>query len=270
MQRLWTWVAPLFVSSLMLTNAASAVELSVTDEGGFFSGQAIQEAQQKLASNSRELRVVVETYPAPPEEVQNAQQLTEVVNKWLEQRKQANQNPAAMIVICKSPGKVGVSLDKQLKSLGMKDSEAKTIRVLMTNAFQQREYDKGLLDAVDYLDKRFSGKSVSTATPAGNQPAAGQMNWLAWVGIGVAILFVVMILMALMRGLGGGGMGGGFGGIFGSLLAGFAGMMAASWMYDTFFGDDAHASEGMGGDEWNGNDVGGFDDGGDFGDFGDF
>lgn len=251
----------------ILSASTEAAELQVTDEAGFFSEQAITQAQQKLASNAKSanLKVIVETYPTPAEDVP-AQELSGYLKKWIQERRGANQNPAVLILITKSPGKVGVHLDEQVKKFGLKSGEWKTVQNVMLTSFKQREFDQGLLNVADYLDKRFRGQAANAAVPTGQKPAAGgggQMGWLGWIALGVGALFVVMLLMALMRGMTGGGMG--FGGIFGSLLAGFAGMMAASWLYDSFFSSDAHASDG--GDDWDGGgDFGGFD-GGDFGDF---
>jgi hypothetical protein len=156
----------------------------------------------------------------------------------------------------------------------------------ITSAFKERRFDQGLLDGIAFLDQVATDRPLAKELPAG-QPRQGSFLMTALI-IG-AVVLLVLFFFRLISGAGRAGSGGvgspGGGGFLSSLFGAMGGVFLGNWLYNTFWGDQAHASESghftgdthdAGGHEYEstssdwdsggdaGGDMGGFDSG-DFG-----
>lgn len=191
------------------------------------------------------------------------------------------------VLISKHPGHVQVEVDRQTRKEGFGNSERNEMRDKFLQSFEKKDYDRGLLDAVAYAARtleREHPREHRGALPVGiggNHPAPPQphqqglrLGWLGWIIVAVLVLVGIRLISALFSvfsganrpGYGGGygpgpggpggpggygGYGGGGGGMLGGLMSGMFGAFAGNWLYNSFFGNTAHAAQptGFGGDE---------------------
>ncbi len=182
--------------------------------------------------------------------------------------------------------------------------EREALRTNISREFKGRNYDSGLISAVDYAGEVFlAGKTGGAGASPGSSilgEGSSLPSWLPVVLLVVGGFILFRIIRNLMNrnsqpgyqnpnsmqpGQGGmmnqGGMMGGGSGIFGSILGGVFGAMAGSWIYDRMTGHDSglsaasHSDSSVGNDSdsWSNRDdgtnysgdSGGWDGGGDSG-----
>jgi uncharacterized protein len=227
--------------------------------------------------------------------------------KWARERATAEHVRGIYILITKEPGHVQVEEDRKTREQGFGTTERNELRDKLLEGFRHKDYDKALVDGVDYVGRTLKSKLKLHAEAEGApvsgqhhgaqrdhrgldspQPARG-MGWLGWIVVALVVLLGIRLIGALFGGGMGGGYGGGYGpggggGLLGGLMTGLLGAVAGNWLYHTFFDSPVHAGEsgwsgghdehggsddGAGQDfEGSGGDFDDRDDGGD-GDFGD-
>lgn len=288
------------ILSVVFLALARAAEPAINDRADFFSAEAEEKAQQKLIElkRSHNVEVLIESFETVPAgQVERVKAMTErdrgeFFADWLKQLAKERSAKGLFILICREPSHLRIGVSKELHERGFTDAHREKITQGLLSALKRKEYDEGLLNALDAIetvastDLKAAGASTTAKTRT-SPAAAGDSSlpsWTGWLclGIGglVAVLVVVSLVGALFRGGGAGapgygGMGGGWGGgLFGSLFAGLGGALLGNWIYDQWAGGSAHANEpGAGANDASG---GATDDnyqdfsssGGDFGDTG--
>lgn len=270
---------------LMLAVAsASPARAAVKDEAGFFSATAIQKANSEIAEIQRRFRknLLIETVrTVPDDKVDRVKQMDRSArdsffHKWANERARADGVNGVYVLICKSPGHVQVEAGADTKKRAFTPQNERALSNLLITAFREKKYDRGLEDAVSYVQRsmannlaghtRSAGPIVGPTGHAGpnrNAPiTGGSMSWIVWL---ILIVVGVWICFALLRGIsrgmgaggrppgpggpgyggygyGGGGYGGGGGGFMSSVLGGLFGAAAGNWLYDSFFrGGSTHS-----------------------------
>jgi uncharacterized membrane protein YgcG len=170
-----------------------------------------------------------------------------------------------------------------------------TLKRTITSAFKQGNFNQGLLDGIAYLAKvsaeHPSSVAVAPTQPRERLPAGGDqkgrgsflMTALIVGGVVLLVLFVIRLLSGAGRpGMSGAGAPGG-GGFLSSLFGAMGGVFLGNWLYNTFGGGHAHASDAGRSDAqshdasdqyestsggWDGGETGGDSGGFDGGDFG--
>jgi len=280
------------VASLLAGQVGSAQAVEIKDDAGFFSQKALDKANAQLAdlkkTNNKEVRIeTFKTFPSGKADAVKKMDKAErarVFEKWARERATAEHAKGIFILICKDPGHVQVEDDKQTREQGFGSTERDELRDKLLAGFREKDYDKALLDAVDFISRTVKTKLKMHAEAEGvpitgqhhdagrnhrsfdtpQQPARG-MGWLGWVVVAVVVFLGFRLLGALFGGGMGGGYGGGYGpagggGMLGGLMTGLLGAVAGNWLYHSFFDSSAHAGES--GWSGGGNDLsGGSDDG---------
>ena len=177
------------------------------------------------------------------------------------------------ILITKEPGHLQIEVGNLRTAKAFKMENRDHLEELMLKEFKAKEYDKGLLEGVEYvrkaMDENLKGvkkgeRPVPGVVPAGESPGPTTVerpslfsggNWLGLLCIGLAVAAVIWVVFAVIRGLSagrggyapggyggpaygggyGGGGGGGGGGFMSGMLGGLFGAAAGSWLYDRFF-----------------------------------
>lgn len=276
------------VFGAILSGAALPVQAAVRDDAGFFSHDAVEKANTRLAvlekSFGKEVRI--ETFKTVPDgrgdEVAKMDKAARAryFEKWARDQATKERVKGFYILVCKHPGHVEVAEDRQTQNQGIGAKERGEVRDKLLAGFRHEKFDQGLTDAVDQLEHIFKeklhGKTGSHAPlaapharggtnhPLENHPAAGHgtgMGWLGWILVIGAVLLGIRLIGALFSGFGGGhpagggygpGYGGGGGGFFGSLMTGMLGAFAGNWLYHSMFGGSeafGHTGTFGGGDE---------------------
>ena len=159
---------PLLLAALFLLASAATVRADVQDGGGFFSQDAVQQADQTLNKLRRETgkEFVIETFATPPAGV-DAANLSQSFSRVAERRAQKNHVDGVYMIVCKNPSflyaKSGNATAKQAFTVADVNRLSKTMRA----AFEQRDFDGGLSKGVALVDQ-----TVRSNLNAGSAPAA--------------------------------------------------------------------------------------------------
>jgi hypothetical protein len=273
----------------------------VSDEGHFFSADAVAKANQRIKDIQRLYGkdLLVETVPGVPATMER--RFKELGKKeffvtWAHRRAEDAGINGVYILISKNPGHLQIEVSRQLQNRGFSLDDQDSLVKKMSTMLGQKKNDAALLEAVNFVNAKFAaklGKRTPSPTPVhavapqrpavplanregpAAQPQAG-LSPLGWLGIGLAVVAGIWILSAIFRALSGGGYGpgpagpggygGGGGGFFSSLLGGLFGAATGMWLYNNFFGGVSHwgdSSQAYGGEPTSSDaDAGGYNDSG--------
>lgn len=228
----------LWAYTLAVVPVAQSAESVVRDDAGFFSASARDQAQRSLQEIQQRTGkvVIVETYPALPEALQDRFKRSTPQAFYREWRQERARELGAniLILIVRSPSHL------EIYNNLLREADAKKLIDGMLSEMRQKKFDAALTDGVNFIQKR-SPEVRTTTAPAGSAapvpppggtppgtPPARTPNWIPdpsklrvpegglgvgkWLCIGAAVLIVIMLFRA-MRGAGryrgGGPMGGG-------------------------------------------------------------
>jgi uncharacterized protein len=270
------------LATLVAGPAIPAHSAEITDDAGFFSRKALDKANSELASLRREYGkdVRIESFDVVPggkiDEVAKMDRTERgrFFDKWARDRATAERVKGIYILICKHPGHVQIEIDRQTRNQGFGDSERDHVREILLGGFKHKDYDKSLLDSVEFIrdtmKKKLRPQAEAIGSPAaphqrvdqydreaGNRQPARGMGWLGWIIVALAVFLGIRLIMALFTAFSGGGRPGGYGGGYGpgyggggggggmmsSIMGGLFGAVAGNWLYNSFLGPTAHAGQ---------------------------
>ena len=169
-----------FLATLVLFAGAQLASADVQDNAGFFSEDAVRQANFDLKDIKQKYGkdLLVETLPTLPAEVQsqiNAQNKDKVYADWAQQRGRDAKLDGVIVLITREPShlQIGVGNKTQQKAFSLKDRDR--LRDQMLTSFRQKQYDQALLNAVgsyrQTLANNLSGAESSTQVekPSGAQ-----------------------------------------------------------------------------------------------------
>lgn len=261
-------IVPILVSVLLLT--VSQARADVRDQAGMFSAQAVQSANAKIAQIQQKTgkTVVVETIPALPSGT--------TIDNEAHNRFQAQRINGMLVLISLSPKKqIAVRVGAKTAEVFGADQRVR-LRQTFIDHFKQKDFDGGLIAAIDYADGVFGGAlnvtrrvqeaprtSVPHRSPGYSYqpytPSSGGFSFFKLILLGLVVLFVVFLIRGIMGafqggggyygdkpGYGSGGWGGsGWGGGFLSgLLGGAVGSIIGNSLYNWFSGSHHHHGGG--------------------------
>lgn len=251
--------------------AAPSTTLFVDDSGKFFRDATIKELTSRIEriKNATGKEVYVVTVG----------KLTgKTIDEAAVEFGQTHQVNGIVIYISKEPSKLAVKVGTNTARL-ITNEKKLMVRDTMLQAFKEKRFDDGILQAVGLLENQMRHKPVGMTTGHNQQTPiqvepkrAKGTNWLLLLLlIGGGFLILRMILRAIsggqaQQGLPGGtppGLGaqpgvapGGGGGFMNSLLGGLGGAMIGNWLFNSFSGhhnDSVSAGTMTGQDSWGGN-----------------
>lgn len=253
----------------------------VRDHAGFFSPQAVRDADQEIKRikqiHGKDL--LIETYSGIPED-QKDRFRTEDKNKffsdWVMQRARAENISGVYILICKAPARLDIEVVRETQKQVFTIADRNRLRDLLLSRFKAGEYDAGLSEGVAMVRRTMDSNPRTIAAPvtprpswnglSNNVPQAypsrqfqpqrsfSFLSIFVWGFIIVVALLLIGRIFSGMRGgnsgyngpgYGGGYGGGGGGGGFGSGLGGgLLGGMLGGWLYDSFSGRNRNDNPG--------------------------
>jgi hypothetical protein len=256
----------------------------VHDEAKLFSKEAIEQANKTIVKikekHGKDLFI---------ETIESGEKDKDARAKWTKARFNDFGIDGIYIVISKDPSFFRDFVGDNTRSNGYftTGNIEKMNEILKGGILKKDKRDEALIEVANYtlevMNEHARAKG-NTPQPKKNQPVAvapvaaqnhppardvdGEKlpDWVGYLCIGLAVLFVVWIVFAIIRamtgamggggyGYGGGGYGGGGGGFLTGMLGGMFGAMAGMWMYNNMFG--GHASYGQNGQvNWGGGDQG--------------
>jgi uncharacterized protein len=296
----WTVVPALVLGWLAAVGPAAAVTPEVKDEAGLFKAETVKKANAAVREikNRYHKDLLIETFQTVPadkvEEVKKMDRAArdQFFEEWMRERARAAEVDGIYVLITREPGHVHVGVGPKTREKAFTTSDRKKLSDLLVARFREKEFDRGLLAAVTFVNDTLRSHVGTAAAPV-SRPARSTADerlpqtspLVGWICIGLVALVVAWVVIALIRAISGGagapggsgapGFGGG--GFMTGLLGGLFGAMAGSWLYDRFFGGDYHsggwgASQAHGAEPGAGGPDAGSDQGQDFtgsgGDFG--
>ncbi len=175
-------IGAMLFASLCLTTVSATAPASgfpIRDEGKFFSPQAIDQAQKRIAEIKRDFKkdLLVETFVHPPanrkKEYQSLLQNEKDKGKekffaaWARERYNQNGVHGVSILICKDPTYLYVEEGKLTETKAFTSANAKRTRDILVEEFKKQDFDRGLLRAVEYVGDTFKtnpGQSPQRST----------------------------------------------------------------------------------------------------------
>jgi hypothetical protein len=178
---------PVFAAAvLLMCCAAFAGKAEVVDSAGFFSADAVMQANQKLGDLDsrfgREMRV--ETFPEIPNELRG--QYTEAgkrafFQKWARQRAEAAGVRGVIVLICKNPSSLQVEVGGDTARSGVfTQTDRARMSTTLVDAFKAKNFDQGLAAAVSQFesalkqraDQKPTSPSGAALPPMSSDPSA--------------------------------------------------------------------------------------------------
>ncbi|HEV3257361.1 MAG TPA: TPM domain-containing protein [Gemmataceae bacterium] len=165
----WFLFAAVVLALLSAARPAAALTPAVRDNADFFSPAAVQKADDQIADIRRhhQTDLVIETFKTvPPKRSDEVKRMEAGARQrffaaWANDRMKRNGIKDIYVLICRSPGHVQVAVGEHARRGFAKADEQKLSDLLLAR-FKANEKDKGLLEAVAY---------VQTALAKGPPPA---------------------------------------------------------------------------------------------------
>jgi len=151
---------------LVLSGPAQAVyPPPIKDDGKFFSSEALDKANKKIRAIYEKYKrdVVIETYmeiPAAIEKKYADEDRKELFRHWARERTHNLGLHGVYILVCKKPGHLQFEVDPDTMKSALPVKERDRASNKMLASFKEREYDAGLLAALEIIETAFktSGK----------------------------------------------------------------------------------------------------------------
>jgi TPM domain len=306
MKRLHCVLLSIFAVALFWGDRANA---QVHDNANIFSQSAVDSVNSAMTDMQQKdnKQFVVETFANVPDDQQaQLQQLGKdaFFEQWMTDRAKYENVNGVYALICMNPTRIEIGAGTNVRAMGIfTTSDIDNLRRVMQNGFHNKQYDQGLHDGVDLVQRTFAANisnvnsRSSYSPPVYTNPAPYNNNNYhssSGGGLGSLLCFFIgiMIVVSIVRsifhggygGYGGGGwgMGGGYGGyggyggggfgsgMLGGLLGGVLGGEADRWIHGSgggggFMGGGGGGFSGGGGGGGLGGGSGPSDFGGGFG-----
>ena len=259
--------------------AIAALTAEVRDNAGLFKPETVKEADSiiRAIKHDHGQDLLIETYSGIPADKMaeyakvkdDKEKHKQFFAEWARARFKAAEVNGVYILITKEPGHLQIEVGNLTAAKAFRMENRDHLEELMLKEFKAKEYDKGLLEGVEYvrkaMDENLKGvkkgeRPVPGVVPPGESPGPTPVerpslfsggNWLGLLCIGLAVAAVIWVVFAVVRALSagrggnapggyggpayGGGYGGGGGGFMTGMLGGLFGAAAGSWLYDRFF-----------------------------------
>jgi len=151
--------------ALLLVLAAGSPALAVVPEvqdgAGFFKPETIAKANDLLAEigKKHDKDLLVETYPTVPADKVEAvkamdkEARAKFFQEWANSRARRRRVNGVYVLICKEPGHIQVEVGHETQKTAFTTKDRDRLRDLLIDAFQKKEHDRGLIDAVQFVEK---------------------------------------------------------------------------------------------------------------------
>ncbi|MDB5174122.1 MAG: hypothetical protein JWN51_2895 [Phycisphaerales bacterium] len=176
----------LFAVLSFIGATARAADPEVRDDGHVFGPAAVEKANGMIAQIKQKFGkdVNVETFPEIPERMKarfQSQEKEQFYENWLRQEARDSGTNGVFILIVKNPGRLQVGVGSEtVRSKAFTPADRDALRNLMLARFNEKQYDEGLLDGVNFifqrLDENTHGgrRTVSPETKPGAAPVTSK------------------------------------------------------------------------------------------------
>jgi uncharacterized membrane protein YgcG len=159
--RLGRWVGLALVLALAVASPAWAVVPEVQDGGGFFKPETIAKANDALAEMGKKHNkdLLIETYATVPADKVEAvkgmdkEARTSFFQEWANSRARRRRVNGVYVLISKDPAHIQLEVGHETQKVAFTGKDRDHLRDILVAAFEKKEYDRGLLEAVQFVEK---------------------------------------------------------------------------------------------------------------------
>ena len=159
--RLGRWAAIPLGLALAIVSPAVAVVPEVEDRAGFFKPETIAKVNDMLAEIGKKHNcdLLIETYPTVPADKVAAVKAMDkdararFFQEWANSRAQRRRVIGIYVLITKEPGHIQVEVGHETQKAAFTVKDRDRLRDILIDGFQKKEYDRGLLDGVQFVEK---------------------------------------------------------------------------------------------------------------------
>jgi hypothetical protein len=178
-----------------------AARPEVRDEAGFFSPDAVREANRGIADIRRQFGkdLVIETYAEPPEDVAGRlrqEGRDRVYTDWAQVRAGEAGVNGIYVLITRRPAHIQVAVGSETRRTAFTTADRDQLRDLLLQAFREQRFDDGLRQSVDFT-RRTLAASLGEGRAAGAPVRDGARGGLAGLSWGAILLWGALILGGL-------------------------------------------------------------------------
>jgi uncharacterized membrane protein YgcG len=154
------------VCLLVLATRSRAIAPEIKDEAKVFSPEAVKKANAEIREIMRKYAkdLLFETFPSVPEaqkekvKSMSREERAKFFETWAKERAEAAVVNGVYILVCTDPSYLRVEVTPKALHVFPKPVSDKLIETLVSN-FQKKEFDKGLLAAVQFVQEKLAGAS---------------------------------------------------------------------------------------------------------------
>jgi len=168
-------ILTLFVAAAALTSTPAWAQ--VQDQAGFFSADAVTRATQTIDRIKREhgkdLRF--ETYPGVPSNLQSDFQRLgkeQFYEQWAQDRGKALGLDGMLVLITREPPRIQIQVGRATRERAFTQANRQELFNTLSSRFKAKQYDDGLMDAVDYVYRQMGQNLRAAQSSAGRTGAA--------------------------------------------------------------------------------------------------
>jgi uncharacterized protein len=205
---------------------AQGAVAEVRDEAHFFSAQAVTKANEtvKEIKQRHKKDLLIETVRHVPENKKDeatssdGKVKTRFFANWAVERARMEGVNGIYVLITREPGHVEVVVGNQTQAV-FSNEERHHLSQLLLKHLRQKEYDEGLLAAVNHV-RAVLGSAPSAGAPVAAPSTHSQLpnhrapapdgrlgsaggSWMRWLGIGLAALLALWLVSAVLRAISG-------------------------------------------------------------------
>jgi uncharacterized membrane protein YgcG len=159
--RFGRWVGLPLLFLALAAAPALAVVPEVQDGAAFFKPETIAKANDALAEIGKKHHkdLLIETYATVPADKVEAVKAMDkeargkFFQEWGNSRARRRMVNGIYVLISKDPGHIQVEVGNETQKAAFTTKDRDRLRDILIEAFQKKEYDRGLLDAVQFVEK---------------------------------------------------------------------------------------------------------------------
>jgi uncharacterized membrane protein YgcG len=155
---------------LLVASPALAVVPEVQDGAAFFKPETIAKANDLLAEIGKKHHkdLLIETYATvPADKVESVKAMdkearAKFFQEWGNSRASRRRVDGVYILISKQPGHIQVEVGAETQKKAFTTKDRDHLRDILIEAFQKKEFDRGLIDAVQFVEKTLDENMAHT------------------------------------------------------------------------------------------------------------
>jgi uncharacterized membrane protein YgcG len=223
----YTWVAFLLALTWS-TGAAPVAKADVRDGAGFFKAETISKANTMIEQMRKKYHkdLIVDTLATAPKDKENeaASKDEEVKSRFhtdfAAERAGSIGDNGIYLLITKSPLYFQVQASSQTLKKAFTTTDIRNLRSLLADEFNKKNFDEGLIECVEYVQRRLDsatrpitnvgaaspppgGKVVNPAPESDKTKANSEMitdnTWFRIGGVGLVIVLGIWLVASRMR-----------------------------------------------------------------------